>query len=278
MKKGADLCDEEKLRALIRRTEVFLLDLDGTVYVGERPIGEMAQTLAAVRASGRRIVYCTNNSSRSAARYEQKLRRLGLFDARDTVFTSGMAAAAYLDAHHAGRRVYLVGTDALKAEFRAAGVPLAESDGDADVAVLGYDTSLTYEKLVRINRMLVQGKPYIVTHADDVCPAEGVYPPDAGSFIQLLKCSSGREPDVICGKPYTVMGECLTRLLGVPAESVAMVGDRPYTDIRFGNNNGFGTLLVLSGECCAEQVAALPASDTPAAVAESLNAVKAYLE
>lgn len=265
------------LGALVARTKVFLLDMDGTVYVGDRPIGNMAETLAAVRASGRRVVYCTNNSSRSAASYEQKLRALGLFDARDRVFTSGMAAIALLGERYAGKRAYLVGTDALKAEFAAAGVPLAETDEGADVAVLGYDTSLTYEKLVRINRMLVQGKPYIATHADDVCPAEGVYPPDVGSFIQLLKRSSGREPDVICGKPYTVMGQCLTRLLGVPAANVTMVGDRPYTDIRFGNRNGFSTLLVLSGETRAEQVASLPASDTPTAVAASLNDLAAYL-
>ena len=267
----------EALRALVARTQVFLLDMDGTVYVGEKPIGDMAGTLAAVRASGRRIVYCTNNSSRGAESYKAKLRRLGLFAEEDTVFTSGMAAAALLKERYAGRRVYLVGTDALKAEFAADGIPLSESDEGAEVAVLGYDTSLTYEKLVRINRMLVQGKPYIATHADDVCPAEGVYLPDAGSFIQLLKRSSGREPDVICGKPHTVMGRMLTAALGVPASRVTMVGDRPYTDIRFGSNNGFGTLLVLSGECRAEQVASLPASDTPSAVAESLNEIAAYL-
>lgn len=276
MQRGV-VSDGERLRALAARTEVFLLDMDGTVYVGDRPIGEMKRTLAAVRAGGRRIVYCTNNSSRSAASYEQKLRALGLFGARDTVFTSGMAAIGLLRERYAGKSVYLVGTDALKAEFMAAGVPLAETEEGAEVAVLGYDTSLTYEKLVRINRMLVQGKPYIATHADDVCPAEGVYPPDVGSFIQLLKRSSGREPDVICGKPHTVMGRMLTAALGVPADRVTMVGDRPYTDIRFGNNNGFSTLLVLSGETRAEQVSQLPASDTPTAVAESLNDLAAYL-
>ena len=265
------------LPALVARTQVFLLDMDGTVYIGDTPLSGMSGTLAAVRESGRRIVYCTNNSSRSAASYEQKLRALGLFDARDTVFTSGMAAIGLLKERFAGKSVYLVGTDALRAEFMAAGVPLAETEEGAEVAVLGYDTSLTYEKLVRINRMLVQGRPYIATHADDVCPAEGVYPPDVGSFIQLLKRSSGREPDVICGKPHTVMGRMLTAALGVPADRVTMVGDRPYTDIRFGNNNGFSTLLVLSGETRAEQVPQFPASDTPTAVAESLNDLAAYL-
>ena len=263
------------LAALVRNTEVFLLDMDGTVYIGERPIGDMCATLAAVRAAGKRVVYCTNNSSKTSEQYVQKLTRLGLYDARDLVYTSGMATAEYLQAQYPGARVYLVGTDALKEDMRACGVNVCEQD--ADVCVLAYDTTLTFEKLVRINEYIVQGKPYIATHPDAVCPAPHVYPPDVGSFIALLKVSSGREPDVICGKPYTVMGECLCARLRTPAARILMVGDRPHTDIRFGNNNGFSTLLVLSGETDAERAAHLPASDRPTLIAESLNDVVSCL-
>ena len=270
---------EQTLAELVRGTRVFLLDLDGTVYVGDDPIGPMRETLGAIRASGRRVAYCTNNSSKTAAEYVQKLRRLGLYDARDLVYTSGMATAEFLAERYPGKCVYLVGTEALKGEFAAAGVRLCADgqEGTADVAVLAYDTTLTFAKLVKINELLVHGKPYIATHPDDVCPAPGVYPPDVGSFIQLLKRSSGREPDVICGKPYTVMGERLLARLGVPTAAVTMVGDRTNTDIRFGNNNGFATLLVLSGVTSAGQVASLPASDRPAAVAETLNDVAPLL-
>ena len=257
------------LAALVAQARVFLLDMDGTVYIGDHPIGAMRETLAAVRASGRRVVYCTNNSSKTAEQYVQKLSRLGLYDGRDLVYTSGMATAEYLLREYPGARVYLVGTDALKADFAAAGVRVA--DEDADVCVLAYDTTLSFEKLCRINEYIVRGKPYIATHPDAVCPAPGVYPPDVGSFIALLKVSSGREPDVICGKPYTVMGERLCARLNVPAGQIAMAGDRPHTDIRFGNNNGFSTLLVLSGETDAERAKTLPASDRPTLVIDSLN-------
>lgn len=270
MKSNAD-----KLRELAARARVFLLDMDGTLYLGDTLIGDMRGTLRALRAAGKRAVYCTNNSSKTAKEYVAKLSRLGLWEEGDLVYTSGMAAAEYIRANHAGKKVFLVGTDALKEEFSAAGIPLAEED--AEVAVLAYDTTLTYEKLVRINRMIVEGKPYIATHADDVCPAEGVYPPDAGSFIQLLYRSSGRLPDVVCGKPDTVMGRFLLARLGARAEEIAMVGDRPYTDMRFGNNNGFYTLLVLSGEAKAEDVPALPAGDKPFAVIGSLNDIVPYL-
>lgn len=260
---------------LVKKTQVFLLDMDGTVYLEDSPIGNMAETLAAVRASGRRIVYCTNNSSRTAEEYVRKLERLGLYDPRDAVYTSGMAAAEYLKEQYPGKSVYLVGTDALKRSFGEQGILLGGKD--ADVAVLAYDTTLTFEKLVTINELIAAGKPYLATHADRVCPAQGVYPPDVGSFIELLKCSSGRSPDVICGKPGRVMGELLMKRLGVAAAAVTMVGDRPYTDIRFGNNNSFGTLLVLSGETTEAAAAHLPASDRPSAVAESLNDVVRYL-
>ena len=267
--------NEQKLRALVARTKIFLLDMDGTIYLGETPIGDMKNTLAAIRASGRKIVYCTNNSSKTANEYVRKLERIGLFGDGDTVYTSGMATAEYLREKYPDASVYLVGTDAVRAEFSAGGVRLC--DEDADIAVLAYDTQLTYAKLVRINRMIVEGKLYIATHPDDVCPAEGVYPPDGGSFIRLLACSSGKMPDVICGKPYTIMGERLAARLHVSPDAITMVGDRPHTDIRFGNNNGFGTLLVLSGETDAAKAAAVPASDRPEAIARSLNDIVCFL-
>ena len=178
MKSNAD-----KLRELAARARVFLLDMDGTLYLGDTLIGDMRGTLRALRAAGKRAVYCTNNSSKTAKEYVAKLSRLGLWEEGDLVYTSGMAAA-----------------------------------------------ELTYEKLVRINRMIVEGKPYIATHADDVCPAEGVYPPDAGSFIQLLYRSSGRLPDVVCGKPDTVMGRFL-----LARRSRARRAPRPFVFCRNGS-------------------------------------------
>ena len=267
--------NEAKIRELVNNTQVFLLDMDGTVYIDDEPIGNMRETLSALRKSGRKIVYCTNNSSKTAEEYVRKLTRLNLYGEGDLVYTSGMATAEYLQEYYPKKRVYLVATDEVKREFIAAGIELCEKD--ADVAVLAYDTALTFEKIVRINELIVQGKPYIATHPDDVCPAKGVYPPDVGSFIQLLKRSSGRVPDVICGKPYTVMGERLTARLCVSPSAVMMVGDRPHTDIRFGNNNGFNTLLVLSGEMDENKAKTLQESDRPTAILSSLNDIVKYI-
>ena len=264
--------NQKKLEEIVGETEVFLLDMDGTVYIEDELIGDIKKTLQKMRLSGRRIIYFTNNSSKAAAEYEHKLERLGIFGKGDEVYTSGIAAAEYCNEFYAGKKVYLVGTQGLRSEFAAAGISLAEEGGE--VAVLVYDTTLTFEKLVKINRMIVEGKPYIATHPDAVCPAKGVFPPDVGSFIELLKCSSGRAPDVICGKPYTVMGECIKRRLRLPAARICMVGDRPHTDIRFANNNGFHGILVLSGETDRERAERTP--DRPEAIAESLNELARY--
>lgn len=261
------------IEQLIGRTKIFLLDMDGTIYCEETPIGNMRETLSLLRRAGKRLVYCTNNSSKTAEEYEAKLKRIGLWEDSDMVYSSAIATAEYLKRFHAGKSVYMVAREELKEDFAARGIRLTEED--PDVCVLAYDTTLTFEKLRKLNEFLVRGSFYVATHPDAVCPALPVSAPDVGSFIELLKCSSGRLPDVVCGKPYEVMGQALSGLLGVDKEQIAMAGDRLHTDIRFANNNGFTAVLVLSGETTA--AAAHSAEDKPDIVLESLNDLAEYL-
>lgn len=265
--------EEEKIKLLVKETEAFLLDMDGTIYFDETPIGDMADTLKKLRAAGKKLVYFTNNSSKTPEEYVRKLQKIGLWSDEDMVYTSAMATAEYLCEFHKGKSVYVVGTDAVKESFAAYGVKLTEEK--PDVCVLAYDTSLTFEKLKKINKYIVEGALYVATHPDDVCPSKDVFPPDVGSFISLLKTSSGKTPDLICGKPYTTMGECIMRKLGVTNDKVTMVGDRLHTDIRFGVNNRFHTILVLSGETTENALKTSP--DIPEAVLPSLNDVAKYL-
>ena len=158
------------LRQMTREAEVFLLDMDGTIYLDETPIGDMKNTLQALRRAGKKLVYFTNNSSKTAEEYENKLKRIGFWEEGDFVYTSGMATAEYLKEFYPEKSVYLVGTDVLKENFRQYGIRLTEES--PDVCVLAYDTTLTYEKLKKINRYLVEGATYIATHPDDVCPSK----------------------------------------------------------------------------------------------------------
>lgn len=264
----AALSAKEKLK----KVKCFLLDMDGTVYVGDRLIGDMKNTLQAIRDSGRRIVFLTNNSSRSAKTYREKLEKLGIYGENDGIYTSGMATARYLSLHKPGEKVYLVGTDALKEEFLSSGIALSE---EANVAVLGYDTTLDYPKICKLNELLCRGAYFVATHPDLVCPAPGCSVPDVGSFLEMFRASSGKRPDEICGKPFPAMGEAVTSFLGLRKEEILMAGDRLNTDVQFGINSGFFSLLVYSGEATREAYAA--SGLTVDLALPSLNDVVPYL-
>ena len=253
---------------LLKETDAFLFDLDGTVYLDETPIGDVKGTLARLRAMHKRIVFLTNNSSKTEAEYRQKLTRIGLWGEGDLVYTSAMATAEYVAARFPHKRVYLLATDAVKEEFSRT-VPLVEEE--PDVAVLAYDTTLTFAKMKRFNEFLAGGAVFLATHPDAVCPTAGVSMPDVGAFLELFYTSSGRRPDLIVGKPGTAMGEGHERRLGIPRARMCMTGDRMHTDIRFGNNCGMHTVLVLSGETTEETMKNFP--DRPDLVLPDVNAL-----
>lgn len=258
---------------IIDKVKCFLLDLDGTVYLEGKLIGDMQNTLKKIRESGRKIVYLTNNSSRSKKGYIEKLKKVGIFEEVDDVYTSGNSMEDYLNTYHKGESVYLVGTEELKEEFVERGIKL--SDTEADVVVLSYDTELEYKKLVKLVTFMHRGAKYVCTHGDINCPAQEVYLPDIGSFIALIEKSTGKTPEVNCGKPYTEMGDAIKRMLNMSGDEIMMCGDRLYTDIAFGGVNGISTMLVLSGETSMEEY---KKSSTQATVVfDSLNDLQKYL-
>ncbi|MDE5896775.1 MAG: HAD-IIA family hydrolase [Clostridia bacterium] len=254
---------------LLEQTDLFLLDLDGTVYLSEQPIGDMIRTLARLRGMGKKIGYLTNNSSKTVAEYERSLKSIGIWGEGDRVFTPGVAAAELLKTDHCGKRVHVLGTDGMKAYLSQEGIVL--SDTDPEVCLLAYDTAVTFEKLKRFNEFLQQGLPYLATHADAVCPTSGLPMPDVGSFIAFFGCASGREPDVVCGKPHPPLWRCVQKAYGLAPERVCMAGDRLYTDIRFGNRNGLRTVLVLTGDATAESAAV--SEDKPDLILQDFNGI-----
>jgi HAD superfamily hydrolase (TIGR01457 family) len=223
----------------------FLFDMDGTVYLGDRLLPGASELLAYLEASGLPFYFITNNSSRSRSDYAAKLRRLGLPYGESHIFTSGEATAIYLQKQKPGARLFVVGTPSLEKEFAGFGFELVTDN--PDYAVLGFDTTLTYQKLWRLCDFVREGRPYIATHPDINCPTEAGFMPDIGAMMALVEASTGRRPDVIIGKPYAPLVEAVTAKTGVPARELAMTGDRLYTDIALGAA-GITTILVLSGE------------------------------
>ena len=231
---------------ILLKTQAFLFDLDGTLYLGEKLIGNAAQTLQTLREMDKKVVFLTNNSSKTEAEYREKLTKLGLYQENDIIYTSAKATAFYLNKHFPKKKVYLVATEAVSEEFRNAGIIL--SDEEPEVAVLSYDVELTFEKIRKLDYFLKHGVVFLATHADDVCPAEDSSIPDVGSFLAMFERSSGRKPDRIIGKPNSDMAKGVAAETGFKESELCMVGDRMYTDIRFAGNNGMKSILVLSGE------------------------------
>lgn len=234
----------------LENIRLFCLDMDGTIYIENQLIPHVKETIEKLRKQGK-IVFLTNNSSKSAAAYIDKLHHLGIEITADEIYTSGMATCEYLKANYADKKIYLVGTEALIQEFQHYGLLL--DDQNPDLVVLGYDTTITYEKLVNLTKFLNMGKLFIATHPDINCPATPYYVPDIGSFLTLIETSCQRKPDIIIGKPETIMGQTLMQRFSLKKEEIAMVGDRLVTDIAFANRNGFTSILVFSGETTKEQ-------------------------
>ncbi|MEL7645361.1 MAG: HAD-IIA family hydrolase [Anaerolineaceae bacterium] len=252
----------------------FILDMDGTFFLGERLLPGALDFLALLNRLNLPFAFLTNNTSRSRADYVRKLIGFGVQAADARVFTAGDATIRYLREHFDGKGVCLIGTRSLREDFRAAGVRLDARK--PAVVVLGYDTELTYAKLVRLCAFVRQGLPYLATHPDVNCPTPDGPIPDIGAMVALVEKSTGRLPDKIFGKPDRNLIEQLAGSLKLTAESLVMVGDRLYTDIAMGTSAGVGTVLVLSGETKRGDVAGSPFQ--PDFVCENLAELGRMLE
>jgi HAD superfamily hydrolase (TIGR01457 family) len=237
------------------QVQCFLLDMDGTFYLGDRLLPGAAEWIDLLNQRQIPFLFLTNNSSRSRKEYADKIRRLGIDLAEDRIFTSGEATAIYLQQRKPGASLYVVGTPTLEQEFTGHGFHL--TDRHPDFAVLGFDTTLTYAKIWKLCELVSQGVPYIATHPDINCPTETGFMPDIGSMIAMVAASTGRQPDIIIGKPYAPVVEALSAKVSLPIESLCMIGDRLYTDIALGKT-GLTTVLVLSGETHREDLDSSP--------------------
>lgn len=246
----------------------FLLDIDGTTLLGPDALPGAATFIEALRTRGIRHLWMTNNTSLSRDGWRARLADAGI-DAREgEVYTAGDATIDHLLALDPVPRVHLVGTPELAADFRAAGLLLA--DGDADALVLGYDLGLTYAKLRAAALLLQRGAPFYATHPDPTCPSPEGPIPDVGSFLALFETACGRRATVI-GKPSGAMAEGALRRLGCAPEEAVVVGDRLQTDIRMANRAGLTSYLVLTGVTKREDLE--NADDVPSRVFEALGDV-----
>lgn len=263
--------------ALLQSIRLYLFDMDGTLYLGDRLYDFTQELLQTIKATGRRYLFMTNNSSKSVEDYIKKLEKLGIQATREDFITSSQATAYYLKRNHADQKLYVCGTRSLKKELEREGFVLTEDLSQVDCIVMGFDTELTFQKLEDVCRLLLtrENIPYIATNPDYVCPTEFGSVPDCGSVCDMVFNATGKRP-VVIGKPSPLMPQLAMDKYGYTQAETAVVGDRIYTDVKSGLNAGITGILVMSGETTPEILER--SADKPHLVLQDASAITKALQ
>ncbi len=230
---------------------VLCCDLDGVIWLGSTPIRGSAAAIASLRASGRRVVFVTNNSGSTRADYVAKLELVGIPAHPDDLITSATAAADWCAANleldapilvHAGPGV----VEALEAVgcTRLIDASLAPASERYEAVVCGWHRDFDFDRLAAAVDALHRGARFVATNVDPTYPDVGRRLPGNGALVAAISAAAGRGPDVVCGKPHRAMADVVRRLVG---EVGMMIGDRPSTDGDFAAELGWPFALVLSG-------------------------------
>lgn len=257
----------------MKNTDLFVLDMDGTFYLEDTLLDGSLYFLEQVKRTGKSFIFFTNNSSRAPEDYVAKLQRMNCHIERDQIITSGDVMIDFLHTYHQGKRVFLLGTPELERSFAEHGITLVSER--PDLVVVGFDTTLTFEKLERACTFIREGAIFLATHPDINCPAKHGFIPDCGAICAAISASVGKQPRYV-GKPNTETVEMILRRTGRTREEIAFVGDRLYTDIAAGVNNGVKGFLVLTGETTVADLA--ESQVKPDAVFHSLKEMGELLE
>ncbi|WP_330361674.1 HAD-IIA family hydrolase [Butyrivibrio sp. XPD2006] len=260
------LQDIELKKKVLSETELFVLDMDGTFYLGDEILDGALDFLDAVKRAGKRYIFFTNNSSVSSENYIEKLKRMNCHISKDMIMTSGDVMIRFLKSKYPDKSVYLLGTPELEKSFREAGINLFESERDEkaamshaicesipDIVVVAFDKTLNYEKLSNACVYIMKGAKFLATHLDINCPVKEGFIPDCGAMCAAIELSTKVSPKFV-GKPFKETVDMVVDATGVDASKISFVGDRIYTDVATGVNNGAMGVLVLTGECKLSEV------------------------
>ncbi|MGN1148778.1 MAG: HAD-IIA family hydrolase [Lachnospiraceae bacterium] len=242
---------------MLNNKKLFLFDIDGTIAVGNTLYDGSAELIDYISQIGGKAYYITNNSTKSGADYVDKFKKnFHLETTEDLFITSGYMTIRFIKENFSNRKIFVLGTASFVTELKKNGLIVTEQpESDIACILVGYDSELTYEKLVNTCQVLsTMEVPFYATNPDLCCPIDFGFIPDCGAICQMLTSSTGKVP-VYLGKPAREVCDQCMKQSGFTPEETIVIGDRLYTDIACGINAGVETCVVYTGEATPEEVA-----------------------
>jgi 4-nitrophenyl phosphatase len=240
---------------LAENIKALILDMDGVIWRGDIPIGDLTAIFDRIRARGIKYVFATNNSTKTSEQYVERLRGFGVDAEPWQIVTSSQSAAhAIAQKFMSGTKVFMIGEDGLRLPLEQKGfeiVPVEDAPA-AEVVVMGYDRAISFQKAVEATLLIRKGAPFYATNMDKTFPTPRGQVPGAGAWASVITTATNVEP-IVAGKPFPFLMELSLEKLGTRIDETLVVGDRLETDIAAGQAMGFPTALVLSGVSTKEQ-------------------------
>jgi 4-nitrophenyl phosphatase len=238
----ANHLNKSKVKTMIKG---LILDMDGVLWRGAQPIGDLAHVFARIEQLELRVTLATNNATLTIAQYQEKLAGMGARLEAWQIVNSPAATGHYLQQRFPqGGAVYIVGEAGLAEAMQAHGFTI--SDVDPCAVVVGLDRTLTYEKLFIATQLVRAGALFVATNPDRTLPVPQGFAPGAGAIVAALQAATDVSP-VVVGKPFPGMYGIALERMGLDASETLVVGDRIETDIIGAQELGCKTALVLSG-------------------------------
>ncbi|RCK73445.1 MAG: phosphoglycolate phosphatase [Anaerolineae bacterium] len=228
--------------------KAYFFDLDGTVYLGKKPLPNVRETLKTLRAMGKQLLFLTNDASLSRENIAAKLLKMNIAVTPEEIINPSSIAIRYLSQHSHLSPLFVIGEGDLTSDLIHAGVALSQDPAQIRSVLVSTDHHFNYRKLKIAFDAIRNGAIFLATNADRTYPTQkGDENPDAGAIIAALEACTGRRLDILLGKPATFMAELALETVNLPPEECLLIGDNPETDIRMGNQAGIATALVRGG-------------------------------
>lgn len=227
--------------------DAYLLDLDGTVLLGNNLIPGAEKVIKMLRDLDKRVIFISNNSTSSASSYADQLTSLGVPTQNYDVINSSQVLINFLNKNLPQGRLLVLGEPELRGDLESNGFYVTDNDSDVDAVIASFDRSFNYQKLQAAFDAIKNGARFYATNSDKYRPLKNGGQPDAGSIIAAIEACTEKKCEVIVGKPSHHIVEYLTSTILNPNSNCIIVGDRPETDIQMGINASIDSALVLTG-------------------------------